>query len=133
MNLQPVGSYEGDAQHYTTVQPGGFSSGTHSSLRSSSEPRVDQHGTTHNKFNQRPKARDKLGLNVGLLYTQQLAQQIQRQPWLERSRLTLACIPRARTTLHKAPEPTRNTRTAIPNALMKGRAQVEQVTNSMTM
>lgn len=132
MNIQPVGSYEGDAQHYTTVQPGGFSPGTHSCLRSSSEPRVDQRGTTY-KFKQRPKVRDKLGLNVGLLYTQQLAHQLQRQPWLERSRLTLACIPRARTTLHKAPEPIRNTRTAIRNALMKGTAQVDQVTNSTTM
>lgn len=40
MSIQPVGSYEGDAQHYTTVQPGGSSPGTHSSLQPSPEPRV---------------------------------------------------------------------------------------------
>ncbi|KAJ0117783.1 hypothetical protein J7T55_001983 [Diaporthe amygdali] len=28
MNIQPVGSYDGDAQHYTTVQPAGFSPAT---------------------------------------------------------------------------------------------------------
>ena len=33
MSIQPVGSYDGDAQHYTTVQPGGFSPGTRSSLQ----------------------------------------------------------------------------------------------------
>lgn len=79
MSIQPVGSYEGDAQHYTTVQPGGFSSGMHSSLQPSPEPRVYQHETTHN-FNQRPQARDKLGPNVGPLYTEQPVQQLQRHP-----------------------------------------------------
>ncbi|POS79376.1 hypothetical protein DHEL01_v202224 [Diaporthe helianthi] len=28
MSIQPVGSYDGDAQHYTTVQPGGYSQAT---------------------------------------------------------------------------------------------------------
>lgn len=33
MSIQPVGSYDGDAQHYTTVQPGGYSQGMLSSLQ----------------------------------------------------------------------------------------------------
>lgn len=130
MSIQPVGSYESDAQHYTTVQPGGSSPGTHPSLQSSPEPRVYQHGTTH-KFNQRAQARDKLGLNAGPLYTEQPGQRLQQHPWLERSRSALICILRAQTPPRKAPEPKHTTRTAIPNALMNQRAQVGQVTNSM--
>lgn len=34
MSIQPpVGSYDGDSQHYTTVQPGGYSQGMLSSLQ----------------------------------------------------------------------------------------------------
>lgn len=130
LSIQPVGSYEGDAQHYTTVQPGGYSTGTHSSLQASTEPRVDQHGTTY-KFNQRRKARDRPGLNAGPLYMELPAHQTQRHPWLERSRLTLTYIPRAQAPPLRAPEPKCTTRTAITNAIMNQRVQVEQVTNSM--
>lgn len=45
MSIQPVGSYEGDAQHYTTVQPGGSSPAGPSQGQTWSERRPSVYGT----------------------------------------------------------------------------------------
>ncbi|KAG8160049.1 hypothetical protein KVR01_010686 [Diaporthe batatas] len=45
MSIQPVGSYDGDAQHYTTVQPGGYSPATSSQAHTWSEHRPSVYAT----------------------------------------------------------------------------------------
>ncbi|KAG6355869.1 hypothetical protein INS49_015253 [Diaporthe citri] len=45
MSIQPVGSYEGDSQHYTTVQPGGSSPAAPSQGQTWSERRPSVYGT----------------------------------------------------------------------------------------
>ncbi|KAH8764874.1 hypothetical protein F5883DRAFT_103521 [Diaporthe sp. PMI_573] len=45
MSIQPVGSYDGDAQHYTTVQPGGFSPATSGQAQTWSDRRPSVYAT----------------------------------------------------------------------------------------